>query len=403
LTGYAPDATIFSQSESRGGKLRKDTYLVEAVLRACELLAAFRYEGEVLRLRDLVSRTGLNSTTAFRLLYTLQRRGLVERVGNKEYRSNFRASRQRKYRLGYSYLGRDSVFVQEWSDSIIRAAAQERIELVALNHERDPQTALRNADVLVKERVDLVIEYLLDLRTATANAAKYKAANIPLIALGAPRPGAIYYGPNNYVAGVKGGRYLGNWARRNWHGRVDELMLLDINISGPVLEMRMKGVEVGLRQSLKEPADFPVVRLHGNGEFERSMELVRAHLRHCRARRVLVGAAFDPSALGALLAFEEAGRAEDVAVVSLGGCIEGRMELRKPNTRLIADVAFCVEKYGENVMRLALEMLDKRLVPSAKFTELQVLTPANVDHFYPNDCLLDPATRSAGPVAPITC
>ena len=45
-----------------------EVYLVEAVARACDLILAFHHEGEILRLRDLVSRTGLNPATALRLL-----------------------------------------------------------------------------------------------------------------------------------------------------------------------------------------------------------------------------------------------------------------------------------------------------------------------------------------------
>jgi len=44
---------------------------VEAVLRACSLLRAFRAEGELLGRRDLTARTGLSKATAFRVLNTL--------------------------------------------------------------------------------------------------------------------------------------------------------------------------------------------------------------------------------------------------------------------------------------------------------------------------------------------
>jgi ribose transport system substrate-binding protein len=105
-----------------------------------------------------------------------------------------------------------------------------------------------------------------------------------------------------------------------------------------------------------------------------------------------VGGAFDPSALGAICAFEEAVRSHDCAVVSLGGCVEGRMELRKPGSRLVGNVAFFVDKYGENIIRLAVDILRKRPVPSAVTAKHQVLTAKNVDHYYPNDCLLTAAT-----------
>src|SRR5690348_12055616 len=195
-----------------------DAYLVEAVLRACDLLTAFRYEGEALRLKELVERTRLSGPTAFRILHTLQERGFVERLGNKEYRSNVKVSRRSRYRLGYAHQGKDAGFAQEWSDSIIGAAERERIDLILLDHGHGPHTPLRNADLLIKERVDLVIDYLLDAHIAATNAARFAEANIPVIAVGAPRPGAVYYGPNNYIAGLMAGRHLGRWAKRHWQG-----------------------------------------------------------------------------------------------------------------------------------------------------------------------------------------
>jgi ribose transport system substrate-binding protein len=367
-------------------------YVVEAVTRACELLAAFRHEGEVLRLTDLANRTGLSRATAFRILYTLQRGGLLERVGNKAYRCNVKPTRPGRRRVGYAHLGKEPGFVQEWSDSIVRAAEKEGIELIVLDHGRGSQTPLKNADLLIKERVDVVIDYLLDVHVASINASRFAEANIPVIALGAPRPGAIYYGPNNYVAGLIGGRCLGRWAKQNWQGRADELLLLDIEIAGPLQMLRMKGFEAGIKEALPALQNIAVVRLQGNGEFAHSFELVRSHLRRSRARRILVGGAFDPSALGALYAFEEAGRSQDCAVVALGGCVEGRMELRRPGTRLVGDVAFFVDRYGDNVIRLVLDVLEKKPVPAAVTAKHQVLTSRNVDHYYSNDCLLNAAT-----------
>ena len=51
----------------------------QTVLRACEVLKAFRNPGEELVLADVVHRTQLPKTTAFRLLRTLIHGGLLER------------------------------------------------------------------------------------------------------------------------------------------------------------------------------------------------------------------------------------------------------------------------------------------------------------------------------------
>ena len=369
--------------------------LVEAVARACDLLLAFQREGEVLRLRDLVARTGLNPATALRLLGTLQQRGLVERIRKNEYRSNVRPIARSRYRLGYASQGEDASFSQEWSDSILRVAAAERIDLLALNNGFDPETALRNVDTFIREKVNLVIEHQFNEQLAPIISSKLLDAGIPLIAMGTAHPGATYYGGNNYGAGLIGGRYLGRWARRFWK-EADELLLLELSMAGPLLQSRLTGVEVGVKEMLP---NIPVLHLKGTAQFGDTLALVRKHLQHTQARRILVGAVNDPCALGALRGFEESGLAENCAVMGQGGSAEGRAELRRPGTRLVGTVAFFPEKYGEHIIALALDILNKKPVPPAMFVDHQLLTSANVDHYYPNDLLTSPLNRTSPALA----
>ena len=73
--------------------------------------------------------------------------------------------------------------------------------------------------------------------------------------------------------------------------------------------------------------------MDGDGQFQTTLERVRKHLRESKAKRVLVGAANDSSALGALRAFQEAGRANDCVIVGQNAEPEARAELRSRRTR----------------------------------------------------------------------
>ena len=115
---------------------------------------------------------------------------------------------------------------------------------------------------------------------------------------------------------------------------------------------------------------------------------MRKHLRHSHAERVLVSAINDPSAIGALRAFEEAGRSQACVVVGQNASLEARAELRRPKTRFIGSVAYFPERYGERVISLALDILQRKAVPPAGFVKHQIATPENVDSLYPNDALM---------------
>ncbi len=195
----------------------RDAYLVKSVVHSSRLFTAFRSPGEALRLREIASRSGLPKTMVFRLLYTLEKCGMVEKVGENLYQSCLRPWKQKLYRLGYAAQGADYQFSREVSVSLQRAAVAEGIELISLDNRYSAKIAQHNADLLVREKVDLVIEFQTDQDVAPIVAAKYREAGIPLIAIDIPHPGATYYGANNYEAGLIAGRYLGRWVKENWY------------------------------------------------------------------------------------------------------------------------------------------------------------------------------------------
>jgi ribose transport system substrate-binding protein len=362
-------------------------YLVKSVVHASEVLSAFQSPGEVLRLREVAGRTGLNKAMCFRFLYTLHECGFLEKIGENQYRLTTEKRPARRYRIGYASQGQDSSFPREVLSGLMRACEEAKIELIVADNRYDAKTALRSADQLIHEHVDLVIEFQTDEAAAPAIAAKYLEAGIPFIAIDIPHPGATYFGANNYEAGMIAGHHLGRWAKKNWYGDVDEILLLELSRAGSLPRARVRGVLSGIKEVLRLPEQVPVTKVDGDGQFKTTLEVVRKHLRTSHSKHVLVGAVNDPSALGALRAFEEAGRAAHCAVVGQNAEPEARAEMREPRTRLIGSVAYFPEKYGEGLIRLGLDILARKPVPPACFTRHQLITPENVDHLYPNDSL----------------
>ena len=58
---------------------------------------------------------------------------------------------------------------------------------------------------------------------------------------------------------------------------------------------------------------------------------------------------------------------------------EGRDELRQAGTRLIGSVAYFPEKYGPEIVAVALDILHRRAVPPAVFVKHQLVTPETVE------------------------
>jgi ribose transport system substrate-binding protein len=393
MDAYKLPKSIASDSFDESDGLRRaprprDPYLVKSVIHSSKILTSFRSTGEALSLKEIVQRSGLPKTMCFRLLYTLEKCGMVEKVSTNLYQSIIRATKQRLCRLGYAAQGTNYEFSREVSSSLERAAREEGIELIALDNRYSAKIAQRNADLLVREKVDLAIEFQTDETIAPIVAAKYREAGIPMIAIDIPHPGATYYGANNYEAGLIGGRYLGRWAKEHWESSVDEIIMLELPRAGNLPQMRLSGMLVGINLALPSAKNCRVTHLNGDGEMGPSFEIVRRHLRNSRARRILVGAINDVSAIGALRGFEEAGRGDACAVMGQNASPEGRAEIRKANTRLIGSVAFFPERYGPALVKVSLDILNKRPVPPAVFVDHKLVTPMTIDHFYSNDRLM---------------
>jgi ribose transport system substrate-binding protein len=372
--------------------------LVQSVQRACQLLQAFRNEGEVLRLRELVQRTGLHKATASRLARTLESEGMLERVGDERFRSRIRAPSKRRYRIGFATRGMDTPFSRAVSSSVQRAAEEAAMDLITVSSHRSPRGALRNAEALVRERVDLVIEFQSHERIAPLIATRFVEVGIPVIAIEIPHPGATFFGANNYQAGVLGGRGIGRWVKQHWKGEADSILLIEEDAAGPLVKLRVTGMLSGIRELLPAFENIPTVELDGRGSLEYTMEKVRRHLRQAPPRRTVALAGNDPMALGAIRAFEECGRSRHCAIMSQNASQEAREEMRRAGTRMVGSVAYFPERYGDEVLRLAAATLAGKQVPPAVFTKHELVTPENIDRFYSLDDVLP--EQLAGPLIP---
>ncbi len=371
--------------------------LVRSVVRACDILAAFRERTEILELHEVARLTGLSKVTASRLLHTLETKQLVEQVSPRGYRARFQPVSARIFRIGYAAQSTVHAYIDTVTESLSVAAKSAGVDLLTLNNKFSRAVALRNAEALIRAKVDLVIEFQAASDIAGTLAEKFRRAGIPMIAVDVPHPGAVYLGPDSYRAGHMAGIFLGEWAARTWNGRVDEIILVDSTVAGPAVAARLRGLRDGMIEMLPVLKDVKLLRYDSKGRFGAAFEAVTKHLRRSTAEHILVGTLNDLSALGALQAFRDLGHEDRCGIAGQDGVAEARAELRYPGTRLVCTVAYFPETYGERLMRLALDILKKRPVPRAALTQHRLLTPASVDSIYPNDSWLPSVEPAAGP------
>lgn len=365
-------------------KNRAVSYQIESVARACRILRILQNEGG-LHLFKLAELSGLTRPTVFRLVATLQTNGLVVRDTERKYRLSGGFSPGERFKIGYLAETSETSFYRAVTHGLRESAERAQVDLVVLDRDsqHSPDTALANAERLLAENVDLVIMFQSFAQVAAVISTRTSSRNIPLIAIEIPHPNAIYFGVDNCHAGLTAGRHLARFAQQQWQGEVDEVLLIGSSQVGSLPEARLTGSLLGINEVLPNSTHARTSMVNGDWQFDASYDVVKRHLRQSNAKRILVSAIFDPSALGALQAFKDADRLQDCAIVGQNGSIEALLQMRKPNSRLIGSVGYFPERYGEQLIALALDVLGQRgPVPNAVFIKHQLLTPGNLKQHY---------------------
>ncbi|MFN7929423.1 MAG: substrate-binding domain-containing protein [Blastocatellia bacterium] len=357
-------------------------YFVEVVAKALDVLDAFRKPEDELTLSDIARRTNLPASHVFRLLYTLEQKGWVRKVnGAKKFH---RVNRTQRWRIGFAMQSGTVQFSQDVLRGLEEAAEKHGVQLLVLDNEYREDVALTNAQTFVQQSVDFVIEFQVNERIAPVIAHTLAAAHIPCLAIDIPQPGAVFFGANNYQAGLIAGRALGAHARKHWKGKVDRVLLLEQPIAGAVPQARMTGAVNGIQEVIGPLAPAAVVHLDAGGSEAESQQVTQKFLAGLPlTTKVLIATIHDPATLGALRAIKAVSRSKKTtAIVGHNATLEARAEMGKANSCLLGLVGFFPEKYGAQIIPLVLKILGGEPAPPMSFIEHALITKENVAAFY---------------------
>jgi ribose transport system substrate-binding protein len=263
------------------------------------------------------------------------------------------------------------------------AARRLGLALLFLDNEDNPSKAIANADQLLAEGIDILIEFHRNDAINHLIATKCHNAGVPVVAINFPLPGAYYFGADGYKTGWLAGTFLRQHAQKEWPNSSVTCLILPTEGVEATQHTRMAGLLESLaKQPLKsgspeiKVAPFGVTAQDG---YNLTKHFIRE--KKGRVKRLLVAAFSDPLGIGSKRALKEAGLGETSVIASQGGTIDARRHIRRGGT-LKASIAYFPESYGERVLKLAIKILEGEHPPLTNHTEHVVLTADNISEFY---------------------
>jgi ribose transport system substrate-binding protein len=263
------------------------------------------------------------------------------------------------------------------------------VDIIYYDNAGDEETAVSNAADAISQKVDLLIEYNAETGANREIARKAAAAGIPILAINYPVGNAPLYSADNLAAGRIAGHALGGFTKQSWPDETPVAVVLgDLGDPSDAVALRIKGITEGLRAELP---DVEPTMLDSGGQPQRGDDLLTKYLRQQSRRKVLVATLDDATALWARTAVEVAVRLNDCVIVSQGldRSVHGGAHEKKeidPSNRgsvVLGSVAYFMDRYGYDVLPLAMQMLKGEAVPQHTFTHHVFVTGANVFGEYP--------------------
>jgi ribose transport system substrate-binding protein len=263
------------------------------------------------------------------------------------------------------------------------------VDMLYLDNAGDPARAIANAEAAIAAKVDLLIEYDADAEANSEIARRLAAARIPALALVDPLPGAPLYGPDNHGAGRIAGRALGSFARETWPGEpVLGVLIGDLADAGSAVKERAQGITEGIQETLP---GLKLAPLDTGGQSVRADALLTKFLLAQPGQRLLIATLDDLSAVYAKNAIEVNRRQSDCIIVSQGldpnihGGVSEKKEI-DPNNRasvVLGSVAYYMDRYGYDVLPLALRLLAGETLQPRTVTRHKLVTAIDVFQEYP--------------------
>lgn len=235
------------------------------------------------------------------------------------------------HRIAYAHFSSKWDLMVESIERFNRFAKQAGFTVETFDNNFDADQAIKNADSIVAQQFDFVIESQIFPDANKAIDRKLKAANIPVIYFAVEGPeGSMFMDAGNFRMCEATGEWLGTYAKDNWDGKVDLVLMAAQPRAGKYVGQREEGYKAGLRKVLPDIPDSAFVAFDSQGLLEEAQKKAADVLTSKAGARNIIGCGTnDDAAVGIVRALEAAKRTDTAAVGGQAGQASAVAELKK--------------------------------------------------------------------------
>jgi len=260
-------------------------------------------------------------------------------------------------------------------------------KLYYADNQYDATIGLKNADIMLAKSPSVFINFQFDSKVNSIISVKFGAANIPIIAVDVPTPGAPFMGVNNFkVAYMAGEEAIRRVEEMGGIDKIDNIILVQMPSGGEVVMLRSEGFyQAFVDKYGADVIDPKTIRADGGaGEAEQANKAMTDVLaKNPNANTCVLTSVNEQTMSGVIAAIQTAGRwdPEKWIVITQGVDSTGQQQLRDGITD--AGVAYFPEHYGEYLIPASVALMQGANVPAFMYVENEIITLDNIDQFYP--------------------
>jgi DeoR family transcriptional regulator of aga operon len=282
---------------------------------------------------------------------------------------SFKRSRKQEFRIGFLVDKSRGFFIQEVYNSVLDSVAEHHnVSLEVRETDRGFYSTVMNAEVLLGNRPDLVINFSLCAESLSYIRDKCMASGVKLMTIDLRDRDSVYFGADNALAGALAAKHTCQHILQHWGGRLDRIVIFTRHGIDAVTNLRVMSVVERIREEVLCSSPEPEVIEWDTPDEVPTEALLKILLSVPKNHKVLFITFNLPHLLLSYELITQHLDARNTLIVGQNFNEQVQELMLRPDSPILGCVHYSPENYGAHALGIALRMLNGEQVDPVNYT-----------------------------------